>query len=85
MNRLLAIVRSNFIKVALPKHKFNFCLDVKSVSAITAHNDTALENPQLTPSKVFLKTVLFKLKRKYFSIGFKINHNELPYNVMKTK
>ena len=69
MNCLLAIVRTNFIKVALPKHKFNFCLDVKSVSAITAHNDKALENPQLTPSKVFLKTVLLKNENIFLSVS----------------
>lgn len=69
MNCLLAIVRTNFIKVALPKHKFNFCLDVKSVSTITAHNDTALENPQLTPSKVFLKTVLLKNENIFLSVS----------------
>lgn len=69
MNCLLAIVRTNFMKVALPKHKFNFCLDVKSVSTITAHNDTALENPQLTPSKVFLKTVLLKNENIFLSVS----------------
>ena len=69
MNCFLAIVRTNFIKVALPKHKFNFCLDVKSVSTITAHNDTALENPQLTPSKVFLKTVLLKNENIFLSVS----------------
>lgn len=69
MNCLLAIVRTNFIKVALPKHKFNFCLDVKSVSTITAHNGTALENPQLTPSKAFLKTVLLKNENIFLSVS----------------
>lgn len=69
MNCLLAIVRTNFIKVALAKRKFNFCLDVKSVSTITAYNDRALENPKLTPSKVFLKTVLFKKENIFLSVS----------------
>ena len=62
MNCLLAIVRTNFMKVALPKHKFNFCLDVKSVSTKTTHNDTVTTNS----IKSLLENCFVQIKTKIF-------------------